>query len=1592
MSEHPPEPVTGPAYDPAPAPRPPPRPLKPGWRKAGRLLFLLVFTLVGLVLLAVGGGLVWLHTGSGREELGHLVTQQARNSIKGDLRVRAIRVTGFLNLCVDGVDLRDPDGNQVLKAQRLCLHVNPLALRLNKILLSKVRLEEPWLDLATVPDPEKKGATTTTLARALEAKVEGPPAPSSGPLKWVIDVSDLTLLRGAVAVRPALKAPTTFELARLELEGAHARYAADGATAGLQLSAQLVSPGKLPASLSLDATLTGAVATGTVEVKRLRLQLGKSGLTALGRWDLAKNAGQLHVRELTVEPDDVEALTHQRPLTAALKGDADLASDGTTLKAVAHLDGAGGRVQVNASSTTDFAKPVWAIDLDVDHLDPGALSPKAPHGQVTARIDGKGHGIPTFDQHGVLGQLELDVHVGPARLDRVGPVVVDLEADLDGRNGDVKAFTATALGLKVSAHGHATRDALALDVQLDAPDLRAVARAVGVLTRKPAPPLDGTLHLTARVTGAPTDPQAQVQLRAPRLRYGPSLLANGLAVDGRLVHMLREPSGRLSISAGNFALGQIALGAPSIDMDLQWPVAHLRVDAGVAEGRLTLAGDATIDHDKDGLVLSQFTVAYPGNELRLVRDTNVHFRDDTIIEPFELASPHGEIRLSAQLKPQTAKRPGRIEGAVVLQGFDLEYLPQFALPPGLGLRGIVDADAVISGALPGPDVDLKLTYRNGGVKRLLAMAVDAQAHAHLHAGRLVASGTAGVAQVAKLRFDVDVPAASPAAAPPSAPLKLEVVVSDLDLAQVADKAHLAALQKLGARGVAEVRLVGSGSLGAPRLIASLKARGLGTAKIQHLDLQAGVLVEKGKAALDGALSVEGAQALGLTATAPFDLERALKDPAYLKNALHRAVTAEIAVTHLTLQRLANAGVLPAGSAGDVELSVRLSGTPLSPEVKLSGSGKEVTVGKVTGLDFQTELSLGKNVQLKLGAQAQGTDLARLQGTVGLTGAELVELVQHRPDEAGLLPLLDRPLNLELDIPDLIIGRVAQLAGRKESPAEGRLEGRVTLTGSPAQPRLVARLAVRDVAAGARKLGQADLYLEGDSAGALLHLGIDPPGGGSLLGHAQLKTDLGARTLLRKGMASVMDGAVSGRIDATGLDLGFLSGLLPNLRHTGGSLDAHMAVDGALSRPRAQGDAHLRRGLFDVVGQGVFQDVGLDATFSPKEVVVDRVTGSTGEGTFAAVLVAAMRPGNDTAPDRIELSGEVHLGDAESVRDRKGPNGLPLRAGPLPVRQAGEHRADVTAEVDLFGNYSDGLLDLTARIPQSRVVIRQLPSKKLPGLGPNPDVLLLHPGERPHPPGREPDEVDAEAKALKAATFRLHARLELQHLYVKAPDFEFPVESTLNFDYDARHPDVPTADGTVHVPQGSFSALGRRFTIQNALITETGGDISDPELDVKAQFENSSAAVTINVSGSAKEPEITMTSTPPMDQDAIAFFLATGRVQGRAAQQGSGVDLSSAATSVLGGLLFGEVRKSLANVLPVDVLTIETGSGGGVAQASVGKYIGDRVFIGYRQSFTNDQFQNVSEGRIEYEISRSLEGQATVGDKTKDVSILYTKDF
>src|SRR5207248_11156675 len=214
----------------------------------------------------------------------------------------------------------------------------------------------------------------------------------------------------------------------------------------------------------------------------------------------------------------------------------------------------------------------------------------------------------------------------------------------------------------------------------------------------------------------------------------------------------------------------------------------------------------------------------------------------------------------------------------------------------------------------------------------------------------------------------------------------------------------------------------------------------------------------------------------VTAQAPFDLILALRDPAYLRGALQRPLKGDLAVTRLPRQRRARSGLLPPGSSGTVSLSARLSGSVVDPNVEVNTAGEDVTVGALHGLAFQGTLGIGNKLKATLGAESQGDVVARLDASASVSGAELVELLERRSDREVIAPLLDRAVAFTLEIPGLTIARASQLAGRT-AVAEGRVVGRVALSGTPARPQLTGQLTLRDVTAQANKLGAADLYLE-----------------------------------------------------------------------------------------------------------------------------------------------------------------------------------------------------------------------------------------------------------------------------------------------------------------------------------------------------------------------------------------------------------------------------------------------------------------------------------------------------------------------------------
>src|SRR6266516_2591678 len=110
----------------------------PKWHKGLRWLAIAALSLVGLVL--VLGTLTYVATPSGGERLRKLVVEKANATIEGAIAVQKLSLRGG-HLMLEGLELRDPDGEMVASVAALEVRLRLTALVRKRLDVMLVRLD-----------------------------------------------------------------------------------------------------------------------------------------------------------------------------------------------------------------------------------------------------------------------------------------------------------------------------------------------------------------------------------------------------------------------------------------------------------------------------------------------------------------------------------------------------------------------------------------------------------------------------------------------------------------------------------------------------------------------------------------------------------------------------------------------------------------------------------------------------------------------------------------------------------------------------------------------------------------------------------------------------------------------------------------------------------------------------------------------------------------------------------------------------------------------------------------------------------------------------------------------------------------------------------------------------------------------------------------------------------------------------------------------------------------------------------------------------------------------------------------------------------
>ncbi len=1394
---------------------------------------------------------------------------------------------------------------------------------------------------------------------------------------WLV-VEDLRLtLRPADLLDGVLRVER-LEAARVDLLRAPVSTSAPPPSSAPTPVADLLALPRLPVGVALDRLAVERLSLGPDllgEAATLRV----GGLLALPM--AAGLDARLSVTRIDALSGDAQAGASQ---SGALEAVVSFHPDSRRLEATVTAAEPAGGVLARALALPDL--PPWSLDLS------GGGTLEDWRGAVNARIGGNRalRADATIGQTAAGHALTVSAQADPAALPAglLDPALARLiggqpRLDVaalrspDGALALSAATIETAAG-RVEGAGAVAADRQRLSLRWSAvvpPDspLRALTPTVDWTSARADGAVEGRLDdlaisLSAAVTGVLAGDSALGPL------VGPVLSVQG---KGRL----DAHSGRLTLDGVEARAASARLTARGVaDAWGRSADATLSVDAPELDRFAALAGlplrgalalDAPLRLDADGRLSASLSGRWQGLSSGTPADALLGSSGTLTATGLE-RGPDGALRLGAlavagdngRIGARGTLADGRLDAALTLDGTGLEPL---GAALGVPLAGRLSVDLVARGPLDGLEVSAR-TQADG-------LMVDEQRWGRAELTATLAGlprrpvGTLALrAEPEGVPLTLDLHAAPDGAAVALSDLRLTAgnnrLTGDVRVFPVGESAF----------GLATGRLEGRfPELKALSPLAALARAGAGGGKVDlggaldfTLDLNGDTA--SGRQAARLSTTANGLRVAGL-GDGPFTLRR-LTMAAEVADArgtpsgkatlsLSGAGLPGVEVASLTAQAdggLANAALRLSvnGRAGGETLSLDLAGVAghAAGETRLRLDRLEARyAGESLRLTSPATLTASGDRRAISGLRAQLAG-ARLSVDASQTGETLKGELRLDQLPLALARLADPSLALEG-----VAGLQASVGGTVRSP---RADATLRVSGLRAKPTAQAglpsldaiitgqwrnnRLSLTGTAATPKR--EAALTLR-----AALPLLLDPDGGsGGGPGG-------GGVTVPPKG---ALDASLGGTIDAALLN-DLLAATGDRAR---GTLHLDVRAAGTVATPRLSGSVELSGGRFENRATGAVL-TGIDARLvgDGDALTIDRLRAKTrnggtlsGQGVIRPTATADRQIDVRLTADNARLvENELLTADLDAA--------LTVTGGFRAARLAGSLRL------------RDADLRIPNRLPVSVVDLRAEEAGTRRN-GPT----------APPPPRRLSPRKAADAPPPPFA-LALDVALEAPgRIFVRGRGLDAELGGSLRVGGRA---DAPEVTGRLSLQKGRLDVLAHNFTFTRGTLDFDGTQPIDPRLDFLAEVTANSVTAQIEVTGTAAQPKIALTSPQGLPQDEILSAVLFGKSVGNlGAAEAVQLAQSAAALTGLGGEgggLLDRVRRGVG----LDRLDFSQGSDGKGGAVKAGRYLDDGVYVGVEQGMGGNQTRVT----VEVDITRGLKGKAEVGaDSDTRFGLTYEQDY
>lgn len=490
-------------------------------------------------------------------------------------------------------------------------------------------------------------------------------------------------------------------------------------------------------------------------------------------------------------------------------------------------------------------------------------------------------------------------------------------------------------------------------------------------------------------------------------------------------------------------------------------------------------------------------------------------------------------------------------------------------------------------------------------------------------------------------------------------------------------------------------------------------------------------------------------------------------------------------------------------------------------------------------------------------------------------------------------------------------------------ADGVIAAEARLTGTSARPEGTVKLTANRIHL---RQGPGQALPPADMAVNVVLLGTQARLDARL---AAGQSHLAAAGLAPLSAAGPLDISTDGHVDLTVLN----PLLAAQGRRVKGVVNLKAAVTGTITAPLASGTIVLADGdVTDTTIGTHVSDLAATLTGSGEAIRLTQFSGKAGPGTLG---------GSGT----VSLAGAMPV-DLHFTADNARPVSSDLLTALLDAnfKVQGEVKGNLQASGTLHVRRAD------IRIPD-----------KLPA-----SVAVLPVRDASAPPPPPPPAAPTPSVALDLT---LNAP---EQVFIRGRGLNAELGGKIHIGGTAAN---PLPDGGLHLRQGTLSVIGTSLNFTEGTIDFSGGGIANPSLHFVATSATTTIVATVTISGSAKDPKITLSSVPDMPQDEILaqllFNTSTSKLSPLQLAQ-----IAAALASLSGATSGADPLEKLRTALGLDRLSVGS-STSGAPTLEAGRYVTRRIYLGAKQAASGTGSQAV----VQVDITKGLKLQATAGSGT-----------